>query len=85
MLDQGLKHAAACGPRGRFVRPAMLVGNFQIINIYIIDVIIYSLLFKSVRLASKQFLNERTTQTAGNDLPITHFLLQNPFIIFSFY
>jgi len=23
---------AACGPRGRFVRPAMRFGNFQIIN-----------------------------------------------------
>ena len=27
---------AACGPRGPFVRPAMLFGNFQIINIYIV-------------------------------------------------
>jgi len=26
---------AACGPRGRFVRPAMRLGNLQIINIYI--------------------------------------------------
>jgi len=26
---------AACGPRGSFVRPAMLFGNFQIINIYV--------------------------------------------------
>ena len=26
---------AACGPRGRSVRPAMLFGNFQIMNIYI--------------------------------------------------
>jgi len=27
---------AACGPRGRFVRPAMLYRNFQIINICVI-------------------------------------------------
>ena len=26
---------AACGPRGRSVRPAMVFGNFQIMNIYI--------------------------------------------------
>jgi len=55
------------------VRPAMLFDNFQIISIYIIDVIIYSLLFKSVRIVSEQYLNERTVQTARNDLPITHF------------
>jgi len=27
---------AACGPRGRFVRTAMLFGNFEAINIYVI-------------------------------------------------
>jgi len=26
-----------CGPRGRFVRPAMLFGNFQIFNIYVAE------------------------------------------------
>jgi len=72
---------AACGPRGGFVRPAMLFGNFKIINIYIIDEMVSSPLFKSFRLASEQFRNERTVQTARNDLPIKHFLLQKPFII----
>ena len=67
------------------MQPAMLFDNFQIINIYIIDIIIYSLLFKSVRIVSEQYRNERTVQTARNDLPITHFFLQDPFIIFSFY
>jgi len=63
------------GARGRFVRFAMPFGNFQIIKIYI-DVIVSSPLFKSLRLASEQFLNERTAQTARNDFSITHFLLQ---------
>ena len=38
-LDQGLKDSGACGPRGHFVRAAMLFGNFQIIKIYVIWVI----------------------------------------------
>jgi len=38
----------------------MLFGNFQIINIYFIYVIVYSPAFKSVRLASEQVPNERT-------------------------
>ena len=67
------------------MRPAMLFGNFQIINIYIIDATVSSRLFKSVPLASEQFLNERIVQTARNDLPIIHFLLQKTFIIFTFY
>ena len=85
VLDQVSNTQAAYGPWGHFVRPAMLFDNFQIINIYIIDIIIYSLLFNSVRIVSEQYRNERTVQTARNDLPITHFFLQDPFIIFSFY
>jgi len=63
----------------------MLVGNIQIINIYLIDVIASSPFFKSVRLASEEFPNERTVQTVRIDLPISRFVLQKPFIIFSFY
>jgi len=51
---------AACGPRERFVRPAMLFGKFQRINIYIIYVIVYSPVFKSGRLASEHIPNKRT-------------------------
>jgi len=40
------------GPRGRFVQPAMLLGNFQIINL--IRYLVYSPVFKSARLASEQ-------------------------------
>ena len=35
-LKQGLQTR---GPRGHFVRPAMLFGNFQIINVYVIEFI----------------------------------------------
>jgi len=38
----------------------MFFGNYEIINIYIICVIVYSPVFESVRLASEQVLNERT-------------------------
>jgi len=38
----------------------MLFGNFQIINIYIIDVRVSFFTCESVRLASEQVLNERT-------------------------
>jgi len=74
----------ACGPRERFVRPAMLFGNFQIISIYIIYVIVSSPVFKSARLASEQVPNERTIQTkfACNSFPsakniYTFFILLN--------
>jgi len=46
VLDQGLKHAGCMWPTRFFGRPAMLFGNFQIINIYIVDVIVSSPLFK---------------------------------------
>ena len=65
------------------MRPAMLFGNFQIIHIYIIDVIVSFFTCESIRLASEQVLNERTN--ARNDSRITHYLLQKTFIIFSFY
>jgi len=38
----------------------MFFGNFQIINIYIIYVTVYSPVFKSVRIASEHVSNERT-------------------------
>jgi len=38
----------------------MLFWNFHVINIYIIYVIVYSPVFKRVRLASEQVPNERT-------------------------
>jgi len=38
----------------------MFFGNFEIINIYVIYVIVYSPVLESVRLESEQVLNERT-------------------------
>ena len=63
-----LKHAAACGPRERFVRLAMVFGNFQIINIYVIS------LFTGVwKCSASEWTSSFQTnkETARNDLPIT--------------
>jgi len=36
-MNSGISNTrATCRPRGHFVQPAMLFGNFEIINIYII-------------------------------------------------
>jgi len=36
-MNSGVSNTrATCRPRGHFVQPAMLFGNFEIINIYII-------------------------------------------------
>ena len=48
---------AACGSGGRFVRPAMLFGNFLITMTLFI---VHSTVFERVRLAREQVLDERT-------------------------
>jgi len=35
VYTRGLKHGAACGPRGLFVGLLTLFGDFQIISIYV--------------------------------------------------
>jgi len=59
-----------CGPRGRFVRPAMLFGNFQVINICVIDFIHRCLNMLGQRV--NKFLLKTNVETGRNELPITH-------------
>jgi len=66
---------AVSDPLDRFVLPSMLFCNFQKIKTYII--------LKVFGQQMHKFLTN--VQTAGNELPITHYLLQKKFIIFSFH